>query len=230
MAEVKSYDVRFRHPCTAMLVGGSKSGKTTWILECLKNAKDMFTTVPSHVMFYYAAWQDLYDTMKSQNLVHEWLNECPQKDYIQEIGNRHKDKGGLLVVVDDMLTQMNKDMAELFQVVSHHSKTSVFFLSQSLFYDNKTYREMKGSVNYLVLFKNPGNVKQAETFFGQIASEHKKALLKVFRKVTEKPYTYLLFDFHQETPDEIRIRTHIFPKDSEKTIPGSVQVYIPPLG
>jgi hypothetical protein len=191
----------------------------------------MFTEVPSHTLFYYAAWQKLYDTMTKENLVQEWLNECPRKEYIEELGERHKGKGGLLVVVDDMLSQLNKDMAELFQVVSHHSKTSIIFLSQSLFFNNTSFREMKGNVNYLVLFKNPSNKSQAGVFFKQIAPTHSKALTKVYDKVTKKPYTYLLFDLHQETPDEIRIRTKIFPSDSAKDgVAGAVEVFVPPVG
>ena len=226
MTETVEYDIRFRHPCTILLCGGSKSGKTTWVRECLRNANVMFTTPPTHVLYYYAAWQELYDSMKYENLVHEWRNECPQKEYIQQLGDEHKEKGGgLLVIIDDMLTQMNKDMADLFQVVSHHSKASVIFLSQSLFMDNKNFREMKGSTNYVVLFKNTSDKQQVKTFLSRV-SDNPKALLKVYQKVTRKPYTYLLIDQHQETPDEVRIRTRIFPSDYDK---GTIQVFIPPL-
>jgi hypothetical protein len=229
MAEIQTYDARFKHPSTVLLCGSSKSGKTTFVHKCLRNANDMFVSPPSYTLFYYAAWQDVYDQMRNENLVQEWKNECPQKDYIEELGEKHKHSGGLLVIIDDMLSQMNKDMADLFQVVSHHSKTSIWFLSQNLFHDDKHYRDMKLNVNYIVLFKNPNNTKQAMRFFNQIAPETSKALLKVFQKVTKQPYSYLVFDLHQETPDDIRIRTNIFPNDQSVGVRGSVTVYAPPI-
>jgi hypothetical protein len=88
---------------------------------------------------------------------------------------------------------------------------------------------MKLNVNYIVLFKNPNNTKQAMRFFNQIAPETSKALLKVFQKVTKQPYSYLVFDLHQETPDDIRIRTNIFPNDQSVGVRGSVTVYAPPI-
>jgi len=229
MTEPSTYDIRFKHPFTALLVGASKSGKSTWIRQCLRNANDIFVSPPAYTLFYYAAWQDVYDQMRTENLVNEWRNECPQKDYIEEMGAKYKSSGGLLVIIDDYLSQMNKDMAELFQVVSHHSKTSLFFLSQNLFHDDKHYRDMKMNVNYIILFKNPNNSKQAMRFFNQIAPETSKALHKVFQKVTKKPYSYLIFDLHQETPDEIRIRTNIFPHEGSVGVRDSVTVYAPPI-
>lgn len=226
MADSVEYDIRFRHPCTILLCGGSKSGKTTWVRECLRNANTLFTTPPTHVLYYYAAWQELYDSMTQENLVQEWRNECPQKEYIQELGDKLKGKGGaLLVIIDDLLTQMNKDMTDLFQVVSHHSKATVIFLSQSLFFNNNNFREMKSSTNYVVLFKNTSDKKQIKTFLSRV-SDNPNALLKVYNKVTKKPYTYLLIDQHQETPDEVRIRTRIFPSDYDN---GTIPVFMPPL-
>lgn len=225
--DVQTFDVRFKPHSTLLLCGSSKSGKTTWVQQCLRNAKDIFVSPPSYTLFYYAAWQDVYDQMRNENLVQEWKNECPQKEYIEELGERYRNNGGLLVIIDDMLSKMNKDMADLFQVVSHHSKTSVWFLSQNLFHDDKHYRDMRMNANYIVLFKNPNNSKQAMRFFNQIAPESSKALLRVFQKVTKKPYSYLVFDLHQETPDEVRIRTNIFPHESPVGIRGSVMVYAP---
>lgn len=229
MAEVQSYDVRFKHPFTALLCGTSKSGKTTWIRQCLRNAQDMFVSPPAYTLFYYAAWQEVYDHMTNENLVQEWKNECPNTEYIEELGGKYKDKGGLLVIIDDFLSQMNKDIADLFKVTSHHSKASIFFLSQSLFHDDKHYRELKTNVNYIILFKNPTNSKHASRFFNNIAPDSSKALMKVYQKVTKKPYSYLLFDLHQETPDEIRIRTNVFPHETSVGVRGSVTVYAPPI-
>ena len=229
MTELQTYDVRLKWPFTLLLVGSSKSGKSTWMRQCLRHAGDMFTSKPSHTLFYYAAWQDIYDQMSNEGLVQEWKNECPQKEYIEQLAELHKNSGGLLVIIDDFLSSVNKDIADLFQVTSHHKSVSICFLSQNLYHENKNYRDMKMNVNYIVLFKNPNNRNQAARFFNQIAPEHSKALLKTYYKVTKKPYSYLLFDLHQETPDEIRIRTRIFPHESPVGLRGLVVIYAPPI-
>jgi hypothetical protein len=229
MTELQSYDVRFKFPSTALLCGSSKSGKTTFVYRCLQNVSEMFVSPPAYTIFYYSAWQDVYDQMSRENLVQEWRNECPQKEYIEELGERYKNKGGVLCLIDDMLSSMNREISDLFLITSHHSLCSVWFLSQSLFADDKHYRNMKLNVNYIVLFKNPNNGNQASRFFNQIAPEHSKALLKVYQKVTKKPYSYLLFDLHQETPDEIRVRTNILPHESSNGVRGLVTVYAPPI-
>lgn len=217
------YDVRFKTPFTCILAGPSRSGKTTWLVNCLKYSDVMFTTKPAYTVFYYSAWQDLYDEMVKLNLVSEWRNECPTLEYITELAAKYKHDGGLTIIVDDLISQINKDVVNLFQVGSHHRNINLFFISQNLFYDDKKYRDMKINANYIVLFKNPANVKQADTFFGQIAGEENKTALKnVFKKITKKAHSYVLFDLNQDTPDEIRIRTKIFPHEY------GVHVYVPP--
>jgi hypothetical protein len=221
-ASTEFYDIRLKNPSSLMLVGPSRSGKTSWLLNCLQNADVLFTTKPAYTIFYYGAWQDIYDQMNKLGLVQEWKNECPQRDYIETVAERYKSIGGVCVIIDDLLTTMNKDMAELFLVVSHHSNVTVFFLSQALFFDDRHFRSMKGSVNYVVLFKNPNTHKQVTSFFGDIRPRTKDALTKTYEKVTKKPYSYLLCDLHQETPEEVQFRTNIFPHE------GGVIAFVPP--
>lgn len=215
------YNIQFKTPFTCIIAGPSKSGKTTWLYHCLKNSDSLFDIKPAYTIFYYSAWQNIYDQMKNENLVQEWKNCCPQSDYIKELALRYNEEGGINVIIDDMLSQLNEEMANMFEVISHHSKANLFFLSQNLFHEDKNYRSMKGNVNYLVLFKNPANKKQATRFFSNISS-HPKALGKVFSNITREGYTYLLFDLHQTTPDEVRIRSKIFPHE------GVTQVFVPP--
>jgi hypothetical protein len=222
MDSAPSYDLRLKNPFSALLVGPSRSGKTTWLQKCLRNADVMFTTIPSYTLFYYGAWQDIYDDMNNEGLVQEWKNECPCKEYIEELALKHKFTGGLTVIVDDLLTSMNKDMSELFLVISHHSGVNVFFLSQSLFFDNKHFRSMKGSVNYVVLFKNKNDKKEASAFFSRIRPSTKDALKNTFEKITKKNYAYLLCDLHPESAEEISFRTNVFPDE------GGVIAFVPP--
>jgi len=182
----------------------------------------MFTTLPSHTIFYYSTWQPIYESMKNENLVQEWKNECPQKEYIEELAEKHSKSGGLTVIIDDLISQINKDMVDLFQVVSHHSNVNIFFIAQNLFQDDKKYRNMRLNANYIVLFKNPANQKQATTFINQFSPLYSKQLLDVYNKITRRGYSYLLFDLHQDTPDEIRVRTKVFPQE------GLLEVYVPP--
>jgi hypothetical protein len=233
MAELKSYDVRFKPYSKYLLCGSSRSGKTTFVYKMLKYAQEMFVSPPSYTLFYYAAWQDLYAKMSKEQLVQEWKNECPDNDYIIKLAAEHKvNGGGLLVVIDDLLSQIGKDTANLFQVFARHNYCSVIFLSQSLYVNDINFRDMRTNSDYIVLFKPMDNRKQYRTYFNDIDPVHYKALADIFfKKITALPYSYLLYDKHPDTPDEIRFRSNIFPDEpvgASVGVQSSVSVYVPP--
>jgi len=217
-------DVSFKVPFSAVLAGPSKCGKSHFILNLLKNADVMYDKGrPAYTLFYYASWQPKYDEMKKLGLVDEWRNVTPTIEEINKIAVQYVTRGGMQVVIDDMMNHINRDMAELFTVNSHHLNITAIFLSQNLYHDNSHYRSMKTSMNYLVLFKNPASLSQAETFFRSFRPQDARELSRIYQKISEEKYAYLLIDLHQTTPYSLRIRTKIFPED-EVTV-----VYTPVL-
>jgi hypothetical protein len=66
----------------------------------------------------------------------------------------------------------------------------------------------------MVLFKNPRDASQIVNFAKQIAPGDVKRILDSFNDATKRPYSYMLFDLHQSTPEDFRMRTNIFRENS----------------
>ncbi|KAK3931286.1 NAD/NADP-dependent betaine aldehyde dehydrogenase [Frankliniella fusca] len=207
-------DLRFQHPCTALVVGGTGSGKTFFMNRLIENRNEMFSTTFEHIIFYYSEWQPLYDTLKSQHGV-EFRQELPLLD------DHPAGQSPKLIVMDDMMHEIkshHKEILKFFIKGSHHRNLSIFFLSQCLFPDG--LRQISLNTHYIMLFKTSRDLAQIRTFCMQVDPQHFRALLEAYEDATQAGYTYILFDFKPNQLDHLRMRTLIFP--GESTV-----VYIP---
>ena len=65
------------------------------------------------------------------------------------------------------------------------------------------------------MFKNPRDMSSIRYFSRQIDPTNSKNIIDIYTKATKKPFSYLLFDLTQETPDELRLRSNIFFENNE---------------
>ena len=61
----------------------------------------------------------------------------------------------ILVVIDDLMTETDKSVSNLFTKGSHHHNLSVLHLVQNVFDKNKHTRTISLNAHYLVILKNP---------------------------------------------------------------------------
>ncbi|KAK3922750.1 LOW QUALITY PROTEIN: Phosphatidylinositol-binding clathrin assembly protein [Frankliniella fusca] len=205
-------DLRFQHPCTALVVGGTGSGKTFFMNRLIEKRDEMFNTTFEHIIFYYSEWQPLYDTLKANHRV-EFREELPLLE------DHPAGQGPKLIVFDKMMHEIkshHKEILKFFIKCSHQRNLSVFFLSQCLFPDG--LRQISLNAHYIVLFKTRvGTWHRLGPF---VDPQHFRALIKAYKDATRAGYTYILFDFKPEQLDHLRTRTLIFPDES-------AVVYIP---
>jgi len=97
----------------------------------------------------------------------------------------------------------------MFTKATHHLPCFVIFISQTLFPGGKEARTRSLNTHYYVIFKNPRDKLQFDTFSRQVAPHHGKALRDIYVDATSKPHGYLFMDFTQECPDEYRYRSNI---------------------
>jgi hypothetical protein len=67
----------------------------------------------------------------------------------------------------------------------------------------------------MMVFRNPRDLLGITTLAKQMFPKNSDYLLEAFRDATAKPYGYLLIDCHQLTPEEMRLRTNIFPGEQQ---------------
>lgn len=197
-------DLRLQCGRTMIVVGPSGSGKTLFTLTLLKNRENCFNTPLKKVYWLYGSDEgEKGDTGKMLHAIKniELIRGFP-KGWMN-LANRHD-----VIVIDDLFVESSKekDLTNLFIRTARHRDIFVIFLTQNLFYNGSRSRNI--NTHYLVLFKNPRDSLLIRTLSYQMGIPDLKDM---FQDATDKkPYGYLFFDFTQECPDDVRIRTNLF--------------------
>lgn len=153
------------------------------------------------------------------------LSECSTTvRYIDHLPNVElfNDRKPRLVVIDDMMSDSNENVVDLFTKHSHHLSISVIFICQNIFFKGKGQRHISLNSHYLVLFRNIRDKVQFSTLARQICPQNLPYMKEIFEDATSMPYGYLVMDLTQTTPDHLRNRTNIFPLDNPSNV-----VYVP---
>ena len=204
-------DCRWPHPFTACISGPSSCGKTFFLTRFINSITEMVHPIPEEIIYCYSEYQPLFDSLKERGVIfHEGI---PDVDSWTP-GKRR------LVILDDLMSEADERVTRIFTKISHHRSMSVIEVVQNIFGKNKEQRTISLNSHYIVIFKNPRDKSQIINLGKQIYLGQNEFVREAFKSATEKPNSYILFDLRQETCDQLRVRTNIFP--------GEVHtVYIP---
>ena len=149
--------------------------------------------------------------MLQHNYIHLAIKGLSDIDYLKEIFEENKWKTGtLLLVTDDQMQYTDQSIVSMFTIYSHHYRVSRLLLTQSLFLSNKFYRTVSLNSNYIVLMKNTRDNSSVTHLAKQTHPFKTRFITDSYLDATKNPYSYLLLDLRQETPEEIWIRGNIF--------------------
>lgn len=209
-------DVRFKPATTHFVVGPSGSGKTHHVLSIIEKKDDLIVNGKNvkNIVFCYSRWQNIYTSFQNKNIIHKWINKLPTNQEFINYVEEYEDQGGSIVIIDDFMAQMSRDLVEIVTVSSRHTNTSTFILFQSLFPSNRLAREISLNVKYIHILKNPRENAQIQFLARQISPNEYKWIVDAYHEATKQPYSCFIIDLMQETPDEIRYRSNIFAKNS----------------
>ena len=214
-AALKVLDFRVNSGTTHLLCGPSNSGKTVRVANILRNKNSYIKNGENikNIVFCYAAWQKIYSDLDNEGIVTKWVNMLPNNEQFKELVSGHKDIGGSVVVFDDFLSEVNKDMVEIVCVTSRHYNTTTFLLFQNLFPGNPLARQISLNVKYIYVHKNPRENTQMSFLARQINPNNYKWIVAAYQEATKKPYGCLVIDMTQETPNELRFRSNVLPNE-----------------
>lgn len=201
-------DLRFKFPFSWLVTGGSGSGKTTHVFKFLSHMKSMSDNEKcENIIYFYNQWQTIFDVHK--HLITQFVQGLPTLEEIKRC-TEGSSVTGSLIIIDDFAHAVNADILQLFTVYRHHGNCSVILLSQNLFDQNKNFRPISLNSQYITVFKNPRDKAQIHAFAKQFYPTNPKYVVRSYEEATKAPYSYVLFDNHQTTPDHLRMRSKIF--------------------
>ena len=199
-------DTALKHPFTAIVAGPTKAGKTVWVRKLVQNLEQMVFPIPEEVYWCYSEWQPLYGEVEATNSRVHFLQGLPD---IQELKTgTEKPK---LLILDDFMQEMKGDkrLVQLFTKGSHHWNVSIVHIVQNLFFDG--LRTSRVNAQYLILMKNPSDKLQAATLAKQLYPGKTGYFMEAYTDACKDSYGYLFVDLCQETPENMRLRTKVFP-------------------
>lgn len=201
-------DIRFKNQSVFVVAGPSGSGKTVFVSQLVNYRQTLFQhNIPS-VKWFYSGEGGAPFTSKDVTAIK--LDDGLQQGWTDVIMPWD------MVVLDDLMmeTAGDKSLTAAFTRLAHHKPCTLVYITQNLFHKSADSRTRSLNMHYLVLMKNPRDATQISQLARQMYPGASEALIEVYRRVTNTtPYSYIFIDFHQDTPNELRIRTNIFPND-----------------
>lgn len=185
-----------------MIAGPSRAGKSYFVNKLLQYKDTMFSIKFNEIVWCYGA---AVPNLSVANI--KFHHGIPDMETFEIQRNS-------LIILDDLMSETNHNIANLFTKYAHHKSLTVIFIVQNLFPKGKHARDISLNSHYLVVFKNPRDKLQIEYLARQIMPRHSKGVVDVFEQATAKPHSYLLFDLTQQIPDALRLRTNIFPDET----------------
>ena len=206
------------HPFRILIIGGSGSGKTNALLNLIENQRDIDKIYLYAKDPYKAKYQYLINKREGVGINHfndlkafiEYSNDM--SDVYKNINNYNPEKDNkILIVFDDMIADMirnkklNSIVTELF-IRCRKLNISLVFISQSYF---KVPKDVRNNSTHFFIMKIP-NKRELQ----QIATNHSsdintKDFIKVYKKCTDKPYSFLVIDTTLPSDDPLRFRKNL---------------------
>lgn len=208
-------NVQLKTPFTLLVCAPTKSGKSTFVSNILReagNPSQLYDRPPGPIYYFYNLWSPTFDQMKDEGVVERFIQgNCSMawlKDNITPGENS-------TVVVDDQAADVAKDTAQLFAVGSHQMDCNFIFLAQTTFSKNRYFRDVSLNSSYLILMKNPRDKSSISYLARQLDPDKPNFIVWAYNEATKEPFSHLLFDFNQSTPDYLRFRSNILAENGK---------------
>jgi hypothetical protein len=207
--EINESHLKFKHPFTLTVAGPTGSGKTVLVRNLLESVDQLINVEKTfRVLWSYGTYQSGYNV--------PYLNPNVRVEHIEGLPTGEEGDYDILVV-DDLMSELggSKALSNLFTKGSHHDNISVIFIVQNFFHKGPEMRTISLNSQYLILLKNRRDQSQMSTLARQLYPRNTKFFQEAYdMAINMSSFGYLLFDCRADTPEKLRLRTHILPSEA----------------
>jgi len=165
-------------------------------------------------VYYFVEYQPQFELYENHV---QFCQGKPRMGELESLSN-------VLLIVDDLMSQVDEDLMCLFTRGSHHRNVSILFSLQNFFLNNKYMRTISLNAQYIVLFKTPCNNSQFAHLAKQLYPQNSHFVLEAYLDATKDRYGYLLLDLRSEQDEDLRLHMCIFPGDQQVVyVPKSIK-------
>ena len=181
------FDIRLKENFKLFVSGPSRCGKTVFVSKLLENLENITKLLPETVLYIYKVWQPKYDEIMSLG-----VNFIEDNDNIVDEIKSSVSGQSILVIFDDLIGSSSlKSIANLFTVDARHLNMSLVFLTQKMFVNDESFRQISQNCDYFCIFKNPRNFSEIRTPAQQMTPGN-LILVQIYMEATKGPFSYLL--------------------------------------
>ena len=186
----------------------------------------LFNQIPKKVIYIYASRSPFIDEMLQNGLIDKAVKNLPSTYKALEKLVAPFSNDGVLLIVDDGLSQMESYLPTVFEEFTSQRNTTIIFVSQSTFLDSSNFRRLSDNSHYIICLRNKRNPSKIRSLALQAKPCNPKFVVNSYTDATrQKPvsnpypenfgYGYLIFDFSLKSPEILDFRTNIFPNELE---------------
>ena len=191
------------HPYRLLIIGGSGTEKANALLNLTNNQQDIDKIYLYAKDPYEKKYQHLINKRESVGLKH--FND--PKAFIEYSNDMHSvykniddynlsKENNILIVFDDMIADMinnkklNSIVTDLF-IRGRKLNISLIFITQSYF---KVPKDVRNNSTHFFIMKIPKKRELMQIAINHSSDINTKAFIEIYRKCTDKPYSFLIID------------------------------------
>jgi len=218
-------DMKFQTPCAISLTGPSQCGKSTFIVNLIKNRDKMFN--PNFKRLIYCQPSNL--CVRGNPIFEEILKSFPTAELVCGLPDVKKlnldmDTTSKCLIIEDLMVELmnSAEMVHLFTVQIHHSNLCVLASIHNQYYNSRFAKSLSRNIGYKIFFYNRLDLRELKMISSQI-SNNSNFLIECFNFLMTKfdnNNAYILIDgSFQSKMKSLFVRSHIFPKPNGEITP-----------
>ena len=207
------------HPYRILIIGGSGSGKTNFLLNLMENQPDIDKIYLYAKDPFESKYQYLINKRESAGINH-FNNPKAFIDYSNDMDDVYKNidyfnrdkENKISTVFDDMIADMihnkklNSIITELF-IRGRKLNISLVFITQSYF---KVPKDVRLNTSHFFIAKIPNKRELQQIAINHSSDINTKDFANIYRKYTAEPYSFLVNDTTLPSNNPLRFRKNIF--------------------